>query len=64
MNLEQIDISLGIRSIMKSCLAWKAMAKTQNHECKGTKGYTCPEKNGEEGPFTVGKPCTNLYCCL
>ena len=31
------------------------MAKTQSHECKGTKGHKYPEKNGEEGPFRVGK---------
>lgn len=36
------------------------MAKTQNHECKVTKGHKRLERNGEEGPFMVEKLCTNL----
>lgn len=48
----------------KQCLAWKVMAKTQNHECEGTKGHKHLEKNGEGGSFTVGRSYTNLYCCL
>ena len=35
------------------------MAKTQNHECKVTKGHKHLERNGEEGPFMEGN-CTNL----
>lgn len=30
------------------------MAKTQNHECKVTKGHKHLERNGEEGPFMGG----------